>query len=442
MLQLRIIVVTAVVLVGLAGTASASPVDLFGYGARGGAMAGAIISSAADHEAVYYNPAALAFAERPTFAIGFQRADFFLELEGEESPGLGAPALFFGFGVPLPFGGFLKKRLTLGLGFVLPQTSILIAAVPAPSQPSFLLVENRAQTVSLQGGLGLRVTDWLSVGVGFLALAELIGDISVAPNDEGRLGSRVRDQVIADYSPVFGVLAKPTDWMAVGATYHGESSAAFELPITAELGSGFSIPIPRLDLVGTAQYDPRQVSAEASFVPSAGVRVAVGATWKQWSAFQNPIVYTAVPENLPTELCPQKVAGAEEGQVGCVQPAPEFTDTIVPRLGAEWVIEVGAWEVIPRAGLAWEPSPVPEQDADQNYLDNDRLIVAAGLGVRYDDISVRVAGQWQHLMERTETKRASLLADPESNVGYPEITHSGEVFFWGIELGLELEADR
>lgn len=425
-----------------AQTAQASPVDLFGYGARGGAMAGAIISSAEDHEAVYYNPAALAYATRPTFALGFQRADFFLELEGKDAPALGAPALFFGFGVPLPFGGFLEDRLTLGLGFVLPQTSILIAEVPAPGQPSFLLVENRAQTVSLQGGLGLRVTDWLSFGAGFLALAELIGDISVAPNDEGRLGSRVRDQVIADYSAVFGVLVRPADWLSFGATYHGESAAAFELPITAELGSGFSIPIPRLDLVGTAQYDPRQISAEVSVAPTQGVRLALAATWKQWSLYENPIVYTAVPDTLPTELCPQKVVGAQEGQIGCIQPPPEFDDIVVPRLGVEWVLGFGAWEVIPRAGLAYEPSPVPEQDGDQNYLDNDRLIVAAGLGVRYDDISVRFAGQWQHLFERTDRKNPSLLANPDTNAGYPEITHSGEVFFWGVELGLELEADK
>lgn len=425
-----------------AGSVAASPVDLFGYGARGGAMAGAIISSAADHEAVYYNPAGLAYAERPTFSLGFQRADFFLTLEGQEAPAIGAPALFFGFGVPLPFGGFLKRRLTLGLGFVLPQTSILIADVPRPGQPSFLLVENRAQTVSLQGALGLRLTQWLSVGAGFLALAELIGDISVAPNDEGRLGSRVRDQVIADYSPVFGVLVRPTDWMSIGAAYHGESSAAFELPITAELGNGFSIPIPRLDLVGTAQYDPRQASVEVSVVPVDGLRIAAGATWKQWSGFESPIVYTAVPDNLPTELCPQKVVGAAEGQVGCLQPAPEFSDIVVPRVGAEWTVPWGAWEVVPRAGVAWEPSPVPEQDGDQNYLDNDRLILAAGLGVRYDDISVRVAGQWQHLFERTDRKNGALLADSASNPGYPSITHSGEVFYWGIELGLELEADR
>ena len=169
--------------------------------------------------------------------------------------------------------------------------------------------------------------------------------------------------------------------------------------------------------------------------------VAVGVTWKQWSRFRNPIVYTAVPESLPTELCPQKVEGAVEGQTGCRQPDPDFSDIFVPRVGVEYTLPLGDWQVVPRAGFAYEPSPVPSQTGDQNYLDNERMIFAAGVGVRYDDLTLRVVGQWHRLAERTHRKDSSRIANSETYPGFPSITHRGDVLFWGLELGLALEED-
>ena len=56
--------------------ALASPVDLFGFGARGQGLAGAIGASAEGFESVYYNPAGLAFGKRSSFALTYQSADF------------------------------------------------------------------------------------------------------------------------------------------------------------------------------------------------------------------------------------------------------------------------------------------------------------------------------------------------------------------------------
>ena len=113
-------------------TGHASPVDLFGYGTRGLALGGAIATSARGHAAAYYNPAALALAKAPSFSIGYQMAAFSLEteihaVEGAQQFTDRTPALVFGFGIPLPFGGLLQDRLSLGFGFVLPQGAILLA---------------------------------------------------------------------------------------------------------------------------------------------------------------------------------------------------------------------------------------------------------------------------------------------------------------------------
>ncbi len=400
--------------------ALASPVDLFGYGARGAAMAGAVGASARGHAAVYYNPAGLGFDDQRTFALGFQHASFDLTLNGEPRAARTAPAAVVGFGVPLPFGGFLERRLTLGLGFVLPQNSVLIADIARPGDPSFTLLESRAQSVSLQGALGARLTDWLSVGLGFLALSELDGFISVAPNDAGRLGSQVRSQLVASYSLVAGVEVRPSEALGLSLTWRDESRADFVYPMEADLGDDFPLPVPRLDIRGTAQYDPAQAALEVSARPAPWLLLGGGVTWKRWSAFDNPIVYTAVPEGYPP------------------QPEPGFEDTWVARLGGEGTWQVGPVTLQPRAGLAFEPTPAPEQTGLHNQLDNDRLVTAAGLGVAWKDLRLDLALQWHALSERTSVKDDALVTDPEANPGYPSVTHDGSVLFFAVELGVRL----
>ncbi|MFO0746132.1 MAG: outer membrane protein transport protein [Myxococcota bacterium] len=296
--------IAASALCGLAASAHASPVDLFGFGARGEGMAGAIQATATGFESVYYNPAGLAFDLRPTFALGYQLGTFDLLENGEPFHAIDAPALNIGFGVPIPFGGALAHRVSIGLGFTIPQTSILITDIEAPGDPTFVLVENRAQTVSIQGALGIRLFDGLSLGVGTLALAELEGEIGVAPNASGRIGSKVKDELIADYALVAGLMLRPLAFdgcaendqrLAVSLTWRSESRADFTLPITADLGAQFSIPIPTIDVSGTAQFDPAEASIEVAGRPLPWLLVAAGATWEKWSTFPLPIGWQRRP---------------------------------------------------------------------------------------------------------------------------------------------------
>ncbi len=415
----------------LAGPALASPVDLFGYGARGQGLAGAIGATAEGAESVYYNPAGLAFGTRPSFAIGYQLGSFDLRYgvgdgEMQTSEALDAPALSLGFAVPIPFGGILEDRLALGFGFVIPQTSILIADIERPADPTFLIVENRAQTVSIQAALSFRINDALCLGIGTIALAELDGAIDVAPNAAGRIGAKVTDELIADYALVAGVMlrllpreleARRVYGLALGLTYRGESIAEFNLPITADLGESFGIPIPEITVRGVASYDPSEVSLEATLRPIDQLSVALGATWEQWSTFPLPLAYAAVPEGTPP------------------QPLPNFEDVFSFKIGLEGDIALGDdFRLLPRFGFSYAPSPVPDQTGFHNHLDSDRMIFALGIGARWGRVRLDIAAQLHDLAERTSTK----VDAPETNPGFPSITSTGHFLFGAIELGVEL----
>ena len=428
--RLRVLLTLIVTVIGsvmphAAERAHASPVDLFGYGARGGAMASAVASSVRGPAAIYYNPASLAFERYPSVAFGYQNASFDLSIDGQAHPARRAPALSLGFGVPLPLGGVLAERISLGLAFVFPQSAVLIADIPRPGDPHFVLVENRAQAVSLQGALGIRLADYLSMGVGFLALAELDGAIAVSPDDSGRLGATVGSELVASFALVCGVLARPTPWLSLALTYRGESAATFSYPIDADLGEDFPLPVPPLEIRGTAQFDPAKVSVDLSVKPLSWLLISAAVAWKRWSTFPNPIVYTAVPDDVP------------------LQPPPAFEDIVLGRFGVEATIDLGKqWLLSPRLGVAFEPSPVPEQQGLHNYLDSDRLQLAFGLGLAWSGLRLDFMAQWHLMASRTSVKDADLLArqgvELEDAMAYPSVEHEGAIMVWGLELGLEL----
>lgn len=426
------VALVALVTAGLAGFAGvgqarASAIDLFGYGARGVSLMGAGAATSKGHAAVYYNAGALGLDHELTFSVGFQFATFDLTLNGEEFQARDAPALLIGFGVPLPFGGVLKDRFTLGLAFVLPQNSILIADIPAPTTPDFTVVGNRAQSVSIMGGLGIRIVDELGIGVSFLALSELDGGIDVAPNATGQLGSKVKSELVAAWSMHVGVVGKPVNTeevtLTLAAAWRDMSDARFAYPMTVDLGEEFDLPVPRLDVSGIAQFDPMQISFDVALElrlwDDVDLMLAVGGLYKFWSAFENPIVYTAVPEGFPA------------------QPLPNFHDTGAVRFGAESTFTVDKeFLLTPRLGVLWEMTPTPEQTGYHNYLDSDRVGVGVGFDFRWKWLRASLAGQFQFLLERTSTKDPALVED--DHPGFPSLTHSGAIYVFALELGVAL----
>ncbi len=413
-----------VILALLPSVVLASVPDLVGYGARATAMVGGVGASARGADAVYYNPAALSLGNKSTVSIGFSHSDFRLTIDGVPRSAPSADAAYFGFALPLPFGGLLKKRVAIGASFVVPRKSIFMARVPAPGVAHFPIIETRAQTVSLMAAMGIKLHEKLSIGAGIMALSALDGTIIVTPDASGRIGSEANDELVVTFSPILSVHARlPRDGNLLIA-WRAASSAQFDLPIDADLGERFPIAIPRLHVLGTAQYDPAQWTAELAVPVTSWLLLSVGTNFRFWSDYPVPLQYAAKPEAHPP------------------LPSPSFQDTADVYGAWETSQMVGHWKLLTRAGYRYVPSPVPAQSGLYNHLDSDRHVIGLGLGLARGRVEANLGLQWFTMERRSHTKDDEQLMREGwiggENPGAPCIEHQGDGLSVSFDLRLAL----
>ncbi len=340
-----------------AGPASASPQDLFGYGPRSVAMGATGASYGDDFGAVYGNPAGLSRMRTASLTVGLAGTAFWLRRDGAPFSADPSAATLIGLGLPIPFGGALRGRVSLGLGFFTPTDVVVRGRIVRATTPQFVILPDRVQTVALQIGLGVALPWGLRIGGGVMAMAGLTGTVLVAADATGRATSRIDDQLVATYAAVVGVQWERGPWR-LGLTYRGPLVARFLVTIEArDLG----INLPIFNISGVAQYDPAQLQFEAAW-QHRGWTVALGVTGKRWSDYPGPA--SATTDNSPQP------------------PDPSFGDTLVPRAGLErrWDF-AGGTHVAVRGGYFFEPSPAPSATPSRAYMDNDRHVFTAGLGL-------------------------------------------------------------
>lgn len=410
------------------GVAHASPADLYGFGPRGQAMAGMGAAVGRGFEATYGNPALLSHTRTRELSIGWQAVSFSLTTEGDNAPGdvseEGVSGTFIGVALPIPFGGILEDRVTLGLGVFTPSTLIARARLLYPERAQFPLLTDRSQTLNFNMGIGVDLGHGIRVGAGALALAELTGTVVVRTDSSGRVGTTVDDQLIATYAPIVGAAYEIDPDTEVGLTFRGALEADFDVVVQVyDLGS---LVIPNLNISGVAQYDPLQLQAEIAHRFDQ-LTLAGGVTWKHWSAFEG--------WQKATVECPPSKPDCE-----ALVPEPVgFHDVLIPRVGVMYDFSLSSdAKAQLRAGYAFEPSPVPEQTGLSNYLDSTRQVIAVGYGIELAEplppIRLDFFYQQQILMPRTHEKDAGV--DP-ANAGAPSIRGSGFVFNSGVIAGVK-----
>ena len=409
-----------------AGVAEASPEDVFGFGPRSSALGATGAASADGYEAVYGNPALLSLARTRQLAVGLTSAAFDVHAGSTRLSYEALHGSVIGAVLPLPFGGVLKDRIAIGLGFFTPFDLVVRGRILYPEILQYPLAD-RTQSLAVQAGVGVDLGHGVRVGGGFAALAALTGTVLVATDAAGVIGTTVDDTLVASYGPIVGVSVDLGDEWRLGLTFRGVLEGQFNVVITVkDLGS---IVVPPLNISGVAQYDPWQLSLEIAKVRGPW-KLAAGLTYKRWSD------YPGLPE--ATVRCVD-ASGMPVTPCSALVPAPPgYHDTVSPHLGVErTIVPRPGVDMALRAGFFFEPSPAPAQSLQANTYDNHRAAFTLGYGVEVGPPSARIDldlfGQAQALLPRSNPKESDV---PASNPGAPGLTVSGVIGAFGTTVGV------
>lgn len=427
----------------LSSTAAASPEDLFGYGARTSAMGATGTAFAGGYESAWHNPALASDVGRAKLTLGYTGGLLRLDARGDGLPGrTGSTPIAgttIGAELPVPMGGVLAHRVGIALAFYEPTQVVVRGRVLYPEKTQFPILDNRAQSVTIRAGVGADLGYGIRVGVGFAALAEIKGTVVAATDATGRVGTRVEDQLVATYAPVFGAtydlpLKGPETWR-VGLTYRDSLAARFSVVIDGTKLS--SLQIPLFNISGLAQYDPAQVALELARREDLGT-LAAQVVYKHWSAFPGLLE--------PTVVCSDGGAGA----CGLTPPKIDWHDTFVVRLGADQGLRIARGAVLhARGGGFFETTPLPGEvigsqaydrgtqavvSVPTRYYDSDRIALTVGTGLTMSrplpPIALDLYAQYHHLLPRTVTSvdaSGATLSRGEA---------SGHIALFGMTAGL------
>ena len=411
----RLAVVTLVV----SGGALADPFPLFGYGPRSAAMGGAMTAEANDFTAVFYNPALLTRRKDLNFGLGFQFHRLASEVISKDlakpidcsqcnAPDNVGTTLGFVF----PLAGKVKNRVAIGFGLYLPTSTIVRVNAPDGNQPYWYRYNGNLERFVLHLGVGIKVTDWLSIGPGVSVLANLQGRLgggggAVAGVDLFSRNVKLKSldaSLTTRAAPTLGVALTPVKSLRLGVTYRWEIFLPVTIPATIDLEG---IGTLALTVNAVSHYAPHQVSFGAAWDVTDQLTLALDGEYQHWSAAPSPYVSLSVDLSGPT-LAALGIDKALDLNVQA--PAPGFVNTFGGRLGAEYRVSE---RFSARLGASYRPTMVPLQNvAGTNLLDANTVGVAAGLGFNFSDpleifehpIQIDLAGQAAFLLQREATK--------------------------------------
>lgn len=448
----RALPVTLALLVA-APAARANPLDMYGFGSRSSALAGAVSADVRDTTAVYYNPAGLARLRGLRLDVGYFRAEPSLRMNGLDSGvapshgvtvGVGAPGRVFG----LPFA--------FGLAMHLPDDRVSQVIALPQSQPRWELYGVRLQRVYIAAMLAIAPVRWLRLGGGVAFMASTRGTVDItgviSATNQGE--TALSHAVDVDLSSVrYAQLGAQADLgRGVTAAFAWRDSFSLDLEINLALrgrivagpaGDPASIMVPgtyRLSSRTLTGYQPQQWVLGGAWVINPRWRVMADLTWARWSGYENPTstLDTSLDLRIPPSLASTLRAPAIPPSVPR-EPA-RFRDTLVPRVGAEYTAPLGRHAAHVRAGYAFDPSPVPEQPGVTSFVDSDRHVVTLGLGLSLRRLGAALPGTLGvdvHSSLQILPERTFLKTSPVDPVG--DLYAGGLVFAAGATASMEFE---
>lgn len=410
--------------------ARADVYGLYGDGPRAAAMGGAMTAEANDYTAVFYNPALLVERKDVNFGAAFQFHRMVADVQSKDlakdldCSNCNAPdQVGTSVGLLFPLGGKVKNHLAFGLGVYLPTAVMLRLNAPPSTTPYWYRYHSNPEALKLNLGAGIKILDWLKLGLGVQVLADLIGSSANVAVDlfskqvkSGDLNAYLGTRV----GPMFSLHFSPLKRLRLGITYKWEMRLNYRIPATVDLEG---IGVLGFVIDGTAHYTPHQVAFGAAFDATENLTFAVDGEWQAWSLAPSPYVGINIDLSGPTL---EALGLGKALDVVSATQKPGFADTLGVRAGAEYRVSE---RFAARLGAFLRPTPVPKQDTQgTNLLDNTTVGLAVGLGFNFPDpleifqhpIQIDVAGQAHFIMPREANK------DPvDSQPGY---TYAANVY--------------
>lgn len=438
---------------GLAGALTASPsranpLDAFGFGSRESAMGSAVAADVSDFSAGYYNPAGLALAHGFELTIGYFSADHALQMNGKDNGVDPVRGIIAGAVVP---GKLLGIPFAVGVGLHLPDDRLARVRALPQDQPRWELYDNRNQSLWFGVNLAISPTPWLQLGGGVTLMAATLAHLDISGDFDllRPYSSSLRHQVDANLTlvayPQLGARVTVSKLLALALVYRGQFQ--MDLNVAAQVKAGAATG----GAMGSAQTDltsvglglqtdtinaflPQQLVLGSSWRLRDDLKVNVDVTWVNWSAYIPPVTRIATQLDIPPPR-----GGWPANIQPPTQPAPivilpiQMTDQVVPHVGVEWrAVTQASWEGFLRGGYEYDRSPLGAQTGATNYVDSDRHVVSAGVGVRLvhpgailpGDVRFDVHGALSVLPSVTITKQ-----DPADLVG--NYTAGGHIWVFG-----------
>lgn len=417
----------ALLLILCARTASADPLDDFGFGAAAAAQAGARTSTAQGAEATHANPAGVALGTDPEVLIGWGYGAMGLEIDGGNADVLDPHGTSLGLAVPIDLG----NGWTIGGGIALylpDQFLARVQLIPA-TEPHFVLLDNDPHRIVAEpvGAISYQGKIAFGGGASILADAEsksIVFDVGVVAGE--KVGEAQLDiDLPIRKAPILGIWAQPHPRVRTAAVYRGELSLDLNLDILANVQIAGVVTGDALVSIRAQNYfTPSRVTGSAAVDVTPDLTLAADVTWSQWSHYAAGVADLQVLVAL--DITPPLVSTDV--------PPPEFTDTVSGRIGAEYRhAPAGArthWAA--RAGWGYLPSPVPEQTGLTSFADGDRMLVTLGGGITLADwgpyltkpVSFDLGLQWQHVAHRLTRKDVDQFPGEAFSSG-GDIIHAG-----------------
>lgn len=400
-------------------SAAASPLDVYGGSARASAMGGAMTAEADGVEGLFYNPATLVRASsgvRFGILVGIDQAQVLLKDRpaGYDIPDLGSAS------PAIPSSRTLNRRsdtdgigtlstITIGGVTSLGLENLRVGAMASfplvgaggnasrfadererlfSNQLEFDVVGARTRNFDIELGLAYEVLPGLSIGLGgaLIPVVTLQNDVYVRnPTDQAVVDINLRQDQTFDWGFSGGLLYEFREQLRLGIAYR--QALAFDI------GGRNALQILGLD-VDDADYP---VIQEVNWIP-AGTPAA--AAFGVAFDFEELTVAVDVRYTLWSDFKDTQARNAG------------WNDVFTPRVGIEYA---AGPNVDLRLGLAYEPSPVPDQTGRTNYVDNDRVLGSLGSVYRFElaerNLAIGWFVQFQGMLSR-DTDKEELLAWP------------------------------